>query len=104
MNRSHILSNFRTEFRRKGYSYKQEVTSLNWIRRFLKEFDIEHDSQIQQWQADLFLSNLNRRNISFDDQLQAKSSITFLFRFILRRLPADPTAEPIGAGVIKITA
>mgnify|MGYP006274262925 CR=1 FL=1 len=104
MNRSHILSNFRTEFRRKGHSYKQEVTALSWIRRFLDEFDIEHDSQVRQWQADLFLSNIKQRRVSFDDQLQAKSSIIFLLRFVLRRLPADPDIETVGAGVIKITA
>jgi hypothetical protein len=104
MNRSRILSNFRTEFRRKGYSYRQEATALGWIRRFIHEFDFDNASQIQPWHADIFLSKLAGKDLSLDDQLQAKSAVTFLMRFVIKRLPADPAAEPLGAGVVKITA
>jgi len=84
MKTSLILSSYRTEFRRKDASYRSEVKTLRWVRLFLDELSINHSSQIRRWQVDYFLSEQKKRGISYDEQLQAKSALQFLFKVLIR--------------------
>jgi len=108
MTRSLILSKIRIELRRKQAGYLTEKTMLRWINRFFDEMSISHSSQIRDWHRELFLSNLrNNENTEYQDVLQAKSSLLFLFERVLKHaagftnrqeeLDSDP-------GVFRITA
>lgn len=93
MKKSLILSRYRTEFRRKKASYRTEVKTLRWVRLFLDELSIIHSSQIRRWQIDYFLSEQKKRGSSYDELLQAKSALRFLFDKVLIRSGIDETAE-----------
>lgn len=92
MKKSLILSTYRTEFRRKNASYRTEVKTLRWVRLFLDELSIIHSSQIRRWQVDYFLSEQKRKGSSYDELLQAKSALHFLFKVLIRS-GFDETAE-----------
>ncbi|WP_340102684.1 hypothetical protein [Rhodohalobacter sp. 8-1] len=104
MKRSLILSTFRTEFRRKGATYQQETSALRWVRKFLDEFTVDHSSQIRHWQTDYFISELKKRDHSYDDLLQAQSALQFLMKRILNRSESDEMATNDSSGFIRITA
>lgn len=104
MNRSLILSTFRTEFRRKGASYKQERSAIRWIQKFLDQFTIDHCSQIRHWQTEYFISELKKQDHSYDDLLQAQSALRFLMKRILNRTESDEIATNDSSGFIRITA
>jgi hypothetical protein len=108
MNRSLILSNLRIEARRKQAGFVTERAMLNWVQMFLDDMSIAHASQIREWQKELFLANLqNKGEISYEELLQARSALVFLFEKVLKPSsgyvqPADDhEAEP---GIFKITA
>jgi hypothetical protein len=108
MNRSLILSNLRIEIRRKQAGYSTERTTLDWARKFLDEMSIAHSSQIRDWQKELFLNRLqNSTDFSYEELLQAKSSLLFLFEKVLKpsngfvQNSDEREAEP---GVFRITA
>ena len=109
MKKSLILSNLRIELRRKLAGYQTEKTTLKWVEDFFDQMAIVHSSQIRTWQRDAFLSRLkNNENISYEDQLKARSSLMFLFDRVLKRSPGfssgikqnEADNEP---GVFKIT-
>lgn len=104
MKKSRILSNYRIEFRRKHASYQTEVSTLRWVRKFLDEFSIDHSSQIRHWQIDYFISELKKRECSYDELLQAKSALRFLMDKVLRRTETVdvPSDEEI-PGVFRVT-
>jgi len=104
MNKSLILSTFRTEFRRKGASYKQERTALRWVRKFLDEFTIDHSSQIRHWQTDVFIAELKKGDYAYDDLLQAQSALRFMMKRILNRSDSDEMLTNDVSEVIRITA
>lgn len=104
MKRSRILSTFRTEFRRKGATYQQEVSSLRWVRKFLDEFTIDHSSQIRHWQTEFYLSELKKRDYTYDDLLQARSALRFMMKQILNRSDSDEMLTNDVSEVIRITA
>lgn len=104
MNRSLILSSFRTEFRRKGASYKQERTAIRWIQKFLDQFSIDHSSQIRHWHSDVFVAELKKGDHAYDDLLQAQSALRFLMKRILHRSESDEMATNDTSGFIRITA
>jgi len=90
MNKSRMLSTFRTEYRRRMVPYHAEVSALRWVRKFLDEFSIVHSSQIQYWQIEYYIAELKRKGHSFAGCLQAKSSLQFLMKNVLKR---ENTAE-----------
>jgi len=109
MKKSLILSNLRIELRRKHAGYQTEKSTLKWTEDFLDQMAIVHSSQIRMWQRDAFLSRLkNNENVSYEDQLKARSSLMFLFDRVLKRNPGfssgikqnEADNEP---GVFKIT-
>lgn len=105
MKRSHILSRFRTEFRRKGATYQQEVSSLRWIRKFMDELSIDHSSQIRSWQTEYFMSELKKKEYTYDELLQAKSALRFLMDKILVRTHTDePVYNDEAPGFFRFTA
>lgn len=88
MKRSLILSNLRIELRRKQTGYTTEKITIRWVTAFLDRMSVVHSSQIRTWQKDLFLSELkNRDDVSYEVQLQAKSSLLFLFERVLESCP-----------------
>ena len=108
MKRSLILSRLRIEIRRKQAGYPTEKNMLHWVNLFLDEMAIVHSSQIRQWQKDLFLSKLqNRGSVSYEELLQAKSSLLFLYNRVLNHSNGfaqkddEMDTEP---GVFRITA
>ena len=109
MKKSLILSNLRIELRRKQAGYQTEKSTLKWVENFFDQMSIVNSSQIRRWQRDAFLSQLKKNeNISYEDQLKARSSLMFLFDRVLKRNPGfssgirqnDADNEP---GVFKIT-
>lgn len=104
MRQSRILSNYRLEFRRSGLAYKNEASAMRWVRKFLNEFSIDHSSQIRQWQVDYYISELKKQDFSYDELLQAKSSLRFLMDRVLNReelsLQASDHEVP---GVFRVT-
>lgn len=108
MKRSLILSNLRIELRRKQAGYSTEKNTIRWVRIFLDQMSIAHSSQIRIWQRDLFLSKLKGSGeVSYEEQLQAKSSLLFLYNRVLKLTPGfssyepdEPENEP---GVFRIT-
>ena len=84
MKRSLILSNYRIAFRKKNAPYGSEISTLKWINRFLDECSIVHSSQLRRWQIDYFLSALKKEGFGYDDILQAKSAVLFLFDRVLQ--------------------
>jgi hypothetical protein len=108
MTRSLILSKLRIELRRKQAGYSTEKTMIRWVNQFFDEMSITHSSQIRDWQRELFISNLqNDENTRYQDLLQAKSSLLFLFERVLKQTsgfsnrPEELDSEP---GVFRITA
>lgn len=86
MKRSLILSNLRIELRRKQAGYKTEKNIQRWVSAFLDQMAIDHSSQIRVWQRDLFLSDLkNNGETSYEELLQAKSALLFLYERVLKR-------------------
>ncbi|MEX2346688.1 MAG: phage integrase N-terminal SAM-like domain-containing protein [Balneolaceae bacterium] len=109
MKRSLILSSLRIELRRKQAGYPTEKNTIRWVRTFLDQMSIVHSSQIRNWQRDLFLSELkNMDEASYEEQLQAKSSLLFLYDRVLKQTPgfasAATTDEPESSpGSFRIT-
>lgn len=108
MRKSLMLSNLRIEIRRKQAGYPTEKTMIGWTNKFFDEMSIAHSSQIRDWQKDLFLSKLQKSGeISYEDQLQARSSLLFLFEKVLKQSngfnPAKDNQEN-DPGVLRITA
>lgn len=108
MNRSLILSKLRIEVRRKHAGFSTERTMMYWVRRFLDEMSISHSSQIREWQKEMFLTKIqNKSDISYEELLQARSSLMFLFERILKtssgfvHTAEDQETEP---GLFKFTA
>lgn len=109
MKKSLILSNLRIELRRKQAGYQTEKYTLKWAETFLDQMSIVHSSQIRLWQRDAFLLRLkNSDDISYEDQLKARSSLLFLYNRVLKRNPGfttdidkhDADGEP---GIFKFT-
>lgn len=103
MKRTRLLSVYRAEFRRKEASYKDEVSSLRWVRKFLDKFSIEHSSQIRQWQVDVFIAELRKKGYAVDDLFQSRSSLRFLMEKILQRPQNVEPAEDESPGVFRVT-
>lgn len=87
MKRSLILSNYRIAFRKKNATYSTEVSTLRWLNRFLDELSIVHSSQLRRWQIDYFVSRLKEDGFSYEELLQAKSALRFLFDKVLVTQP-----------------
>ncbi len=108
MKRSLILSRLRIEIRRKGAGYPTEKNILRWVNKFFDDMSIAHSSQIREWQKELFLSKLqNSEHANYEEMLQAKSSLLFLFNRVLNQSNGfvqksdEYDTEP---GVFRITA
>jgi len=105
MNRSQILSNYRTEFRRNSATYRSEVTALRWVNRFLEHFSVEDSSQIRQWQVEFFISELGSEASTFEELLQARSALRFLIINVLHRsAQSNSDYQEDTPGVFKFTA
>jgi len=105
MKKSLMLSNLRIELRRKQSSFSTERVMLNWVKKFFEEMSIVHSSQIRDWQKEMFLTNLHKNNeVSFEDLLQAKSSILFLFEKVLKQTELSKNVSEEEPGVFRITA
>ncbi len=78
---------------------------MNWVKKFFEEMSIVHSSQIRDWQKEMFLTNLHKNNeVSFEDLLQAKSSILFLFEKVLKQTELSKNVSEEEPGVFRITA
>lgn len=105
MKRSLMLSNFRVELRRKHSSFSNERMMLNWIKKFFEEMAIVHSSQIRDWQKEMFLADLRKNeNVSYEELLQAKSSLFFLFERVLKQSEFSKVATDSEPGSFRITA
>lgn len=104
MRQSRILSNYRSEFRRAGLPYKNEATALRWVRKFLLEFSIDHSSQLRNWQVDYYIAELKKRDLSYDERLQARSSLRFLMDRVLKiEKDSMHQYENANPGVFRVT-
>ncbi|MCC5941051.1 MAG: phage integrase N-terminal SAM-like domain-containing protein [Balneolaceae bacterium] len=105
MRKSLMLSNLRVELRRKQSSFSTERMMINWVKKFFEEMSIVHSSQIRDWQKEMFLSDLRKKEeISYDDLLQAKSSILFLFEKVLKQADLSKSVAENEPGAFRITA
>lgn len=105
MNTPLILSRLRIQIRLNNAGYDTEKNMLRWIKLFFEEMSIVDSSQIQLWHKDAYLSRLkNRDNISYDEMLQAQSSLLFLYKHILKIDVKQATNENDSeAMVLRIT-
>lgn len=93
MSTSLILSRLRVEIRLKSAGYDTEKNILRWVKMFFEEMSINDSSQIRLWQKDAYLSRLkNRNDISYEEILQARSSLLYLYKNILQM---DSKLNPI---------
>ena len=105
MKKSLMLSNFRVELRRKQSSFSNERMMLNWVKKFFEEMSIVHSSQIRDWQKEMFLANLRKNeNVSYEELLQAKSSLFFLFEKVLKQSEFSNITTDSEPGLFRITA
>jgi hypothetical protein len=108
MKRSLILSNLRTELRKKHADYNTEKLAQKWINEFFDELSIVDSSQIRIWQREHFLKQLKSQQLSREEFLQAKSALLFLYSRVLKTKQAfknDSTEELDNEpGVFRITA
>lgn len=110
MKRSLMISNLRIELRRKQAGYVTERNAIQWVNRFFDEMSIVHSSQIRPWQKEHFLAGIKKDDhTSFEDQLQAKSSLLFLYDRVLKRtsgfsLQADSEDVDTEPGSFRFTA
>lgn len=85
MSKSKLLSDLRTEIRRRGYSYRTEQAYSNWIIRYVKFHNLTHPNLLNEEDIVSYLNYLaNERNVASSTQNQALCAIIFLYKHVLK--------------------
>ena len=79
-----LLEQVRGKIRLKHYSIRTEQAYLDWIKRFILQFDKRHPIEMGRVEVEVFLTHLAvERNVSASTQNQAKSALLFLYKEVL---------------------
>lgn len=79
-----LLDQVRGKIRLKHYSIRTEQAYVNWIRRFILHFDVQHPRNLGAPEVEAFLTHLAvAGNVAAATQNQAKSALLFLYREVL---------------------
>jgi integron integrase len=81
-----LLEQVRDILRVKHYSYRTEVSYINWIRRYILFHNKRHPQEMGGAEVESFLTHLAVvERVSASTQNQALSAILFLYRYVLRQ-------------------
>ncbi|HET6527619.1 MAG TPA: integron integrase [Balneolaceae bacterium] len=81
-----LLTQLRTEIRRRNYSYRTEKAYSQWIVRFIKFHKLTHPRDLTEDDVVAFLNWLAvDRNVAASTQNQALCAIVFLYKHILKQ-------------------
>ena len=80
-----LLDVARETIRLKHYSYRTEVSYINWIKRYLDFYGRRHPREMGSTEIEAFLSYLAvDQQVAASTQNQALSALLFLYREVLR--------------------
>lgn len=80
-----LLDVVRETIRLKHYSYRTEVSYINWIKRYLDFHGLRHPREMGSTEIEAFLSYLAvDQQVAASTQNQALSALLFLYREVLR--------------------
>lgn len=92
-----LLDVVRETIRLKHYSYRTEVSYINWIKRYLDFHDRRHPREMGGAEIEAFSSYLAvEQHVAASTQNQALSALLFLYRQVLR-LELDLRVDAIRA-------
>lgn len=81
-----ILTQLRSEIRRRGYSYKTEQAYVGWNKQLILFCGIKHPKDISISEITQFLNYLAiNRNVAPPTQNQALCAIVFLYKYIINK-------------------
>lgn len=84
MSKSALLSNIRTEIRRRNYSYKTEQAYTKWVKRYVHFHDLQHPKEMAEEEVVSYLNYLaNEREVAGSTQNQALCALVFLYDNVL---------------------
>lgn len=84
MPKSKLLSDLRTEIRRRSYSYRTEQAYTKWVVRYVKFHNLTHPKQLNEKNVVAYLNYLaNKSNVASSTQNQALCAIIFLYKHVL---------------------
>ena len=82
-----LITELRTQIRRKNYSFKTEQSYIGWVKRYLSFSDnLSLDHSATDSISD-FLNTLANQNVSASTQNQALCSLVFFFKNTLQKNP-----------------
>ena len=90
---SKILEEARDVMRRRHYSIRTEKTYCNWIKRYIKHFNMQCRADLDEGERKVeeFLTHLARElNVAPSTQNQALNALVFLYKHVLKQ-PMDDT-------------
>ena len=80
-----LLDVVREIIRLKHYSYRTEISYINWIKRYLSFHNRQHPREMGSAEIEAFLSHLAvDQQVAASTQNQALSALLFLYRDVLR--------------------
>lgn len=84
MSKSKLLSNIRTEIRRRNYSYHKEQAYIGWMVRFIYYHNLQHPESLREAEVVEYLNHLvTDREVSAVTQDQARSAISFFYEHVI---------------------
>lgn len=84
MSQSTLLSNIRTEIRRRNYSYRTEKAYTKWVIRFVKFHKLRHPKEMAEEEIVEYLNYLaEERAVAASTQNQALCAILFMYEHVL---------------------
>lgn len=81
-----LLDEVRDALRLKHYSYRTEVSYVDWIKRYIFYHDVRHPAAMGTAEVQAFLTHLAvEQNVAASTQNQALSALLFLYRNVLHQ-------------------
>tara|TARA_R110002124_G_scaffold285479_1_gene464066 strand:+ start:642 stop:1604 length:963 start_codon:yes stop_codon:yes gene_type:complete len=82
-----LLTQLKTEIRRRNYSYRTEQSYTGWTKRYLNFCSSENINQKEDTSLTSFLNHLANNNASASTQNQALCAIVFFFKHVYKIKP-----------------
>lgn len=102
---SKILEEARDVMRRRHYSIRTEKTYINWIKRYIKHFNMQSRADLDDGERKVeeFLTHLARElNVAPSTQNQALNALVFLYKHVLKQPMDDSINAERSAPRIKV--
>jgi integron integrase len=85
MKKPKLLTQIRTEIRRRNYSYRTEKAYINWIKRFIRFHDLKHPLIMNDHHVVDYLNHLAiDHQVASSTQNQALCAIVFMYNHVLK--------------------